>query len=182
MLEISSKSQILKRLLSHIRNFAAVNQLHTEYKAKPQSGYLNFYLIGLKRYWLGVKSVILWMHCLVSRRAPFQDLCCSFVTSMTYPTPLKAKLECTLMILQFIALLILQMTVFNFRGTCQSQKNDPKYIRWNNNPLKCEFLITNKMSPLKFTNHINDAPIKEVSIQELQQITNSLGRNIIIKS
>ena len=31
------------------------------------------------------------------------------------------------------------------------------------NPSKCEFLIiTNKRSPLKFTYHINDVPIKEV--------------------
>ena len=56
-----------KRLLTrcHTRSFVT-NQLHIEYKAKLYSGYLTFYLIGLKRYWLGVKSVILLMHCLVS--------------------------------------------------------------------------------------------------------------------
>ena len=32
------------------------------------------------------------------------------------------------------------------------------------NPLKCEFLIViSKTSPLKFTYHINDVPIKKVN-------------------
>ena len=52
------------------------------------------------------------------------------------------------------------MTAYNSRETWQNWKNGPKYGKFN--PLKCELLtITNQRSPLKFTYHINDVPIKE---------------------
>ena len=50
------------------------------------------------------------------------------------------------------------------------------------NPLKCEFL--NKRSPLKFTYHINDVPIKEVDFAKYLGVvidSKLTGKNILSK-
>jgi len=66
--------------------------------------------------------------------------------------------------------ILVYSTISPIHDCIQLQRDLLELEKWSKihqmefNPLKCKFLIvTNKMSPLKFTYHINDVPIKKVN-------------------